>query len=121
MLKNSNISWKKAAICSKHWSSGRRENLEDLPDLVSSPEYVQKTQNLPRALDQGTTGPKAKRRLLVRTQKEQDLPDTKSLDPNTGCEVKQNNFESELVARLEEREKEITKLHCQIYELMQKQ
>ena len=45
----------------------------------------------------------------------------KSLDPNTGCEVKQNNFESELVvARLAEREKEITKLHGQIYELMQK-
>ena len=34
VLKNCNINWKKAVISSKHWSSGKRENLEDLPDLV---------------------------------------------------------------------------------------
>ena len=84
VLKNSNINWKKAVICSKHWSSGKRENLED---LVSLPEYVQRLENskssetkrdkklvaTKRALDQGTPGPKAKSQLLVRTHKEQDL------------------------------------------------
>ena len=89
VLKNSNINWKKAVICSKHWSSGKRENLED---LVSLPEYVQRLENskssetkrdkklvaAKRALDQGTPGPKAKSQLLVRTHKEQDLPDARS-------------------------------------------
>ena len=89
MLKNSNINWKKAVISSKHWSSGKRENLED---LVSLPEYVQRLENskssetkrdkklvaTKRALDHGTLGPKAKSQLLVRTHKEQDLPDARS-------------------------------------------
>ena len=45
VLKNSNINWKKAVICSKHWSSGKRENVEDLPDLVCSSEYVKRLES----------------------------------------------------------------------------
>ena len=89
VLKNGNIDGKKAVICSKHWSSGKQENLED---LVSLPEYVQRLENskssvtkrdkklvaAKRMLYQGRPGPKAKRQLLVRTQKEQDLPDARS-------------------------------------------
>ena len=135
VLKNSNINWKKGVICSKHWSSGKRENLEDLPDLVCSPEYVERLENsnssakrakklvaAKRALDtKGTAAPKAKRRLLVRTQEGQVSQDVDSLDPCTGCEVKQNNIESELVSRLTEKEEEITKLQNQISELLKKQ
>ena len=106
--KNSNINWKKAVICSRHWSSGKRETLEDPPDLICSPEYMQRLENskssvtngrkklvaAKRALvdKKGTAGPKAKRRLLVRTQEEHDSPDAKSLGPTTGCELKENNF-----------------------------
>ena len=75
-----------------------------------------------RSLDKkGTVAPKAKRRLLVRTQEGQDSQDVGSSDPCTGCEVKQNNIESELVARLTEKEEEITKLQHQISELLKKQ
>ena len=135
VLKNSNINWKKGVICSKHWSSGKRENLEDLPDLVCSPEYVERLENsnssakrakklvaAKRALDtKGTAAPKAKRRLLVRTQEGQVSQDVDTLDPCTGCEVKQKNIERELVARLTEKEEEITKLQNQISELLKKQ
>ena len=76
VIKKSNINWKKAVICSRHWSSGKRENLEDPPDLVCCPEYVQRLENskssvtnsrkklvaVKRALDKkGTAGPKTKR------------------------------------------------------------
>lgn len=48
-----------------------------------------------RALDRNSTaGPKAKKRLLVWTKEEQDFIDAENLDPGTGCELKQNNFES---------------------------
>ena len=58
-----------------------------------------------RALDKkGTASPKPKRRLLVRTREEQDSHDAESLHPNTGCELKQNNIESDFLARLTEKE-----------------
>ena len=74
-----------------------------------------------RALDKkGTACPKPKRRLLVRTREEQDSHDAESLDPNTGCELKQNNIESDFLARLTEKEKELMKLQGQVSELMKK-
>lgn len=48
VLKNSNINWKKVLSCSRHWSSGKQENLKDPPDLVFYPEYVQRREILNR-------------------------------------------------------------------------
>ena len=96
--------------------------MERLENSNSSTKRAKKLVAAKRALDtKDTVAPKAKRRLLVRTQEGQVSQDVDSLDPCTGCEVKQNNIESELVARLMEKEEEIIKLQNQISELLKKQ
>ena len=40
VLMNENINWRKHVICSAHWSSGKRENKNQLPDIICTKEYV---------------------------------------------------------------------------------
>ena len=37
---NENINWRKHVICSAHWSSGKRENKNQLPDIICTKEYA---------------------------------------------------------------------------------
>ena len=38
VLMNENINWRKHVICSAHWSSGKRENKNQLPDIICTKE-----------------------------------------------------------------------------------
>ena len=40
VLMNENINWRKHVICSAHWSSGKRENKNQLPDIICTKEYA---------------------------------------------------------------------------------
>ena len=40
VLINENINWRKHVICSGHWSSGKRENKNHLPDTIFTKEYA---------------------------------------------------------------------------------
>ena len=40
VLTNENINWRKHVICSAHWSSGKRENKNQLPDIICTKEYA---------------------------------------------------------------------------------
>ena len=37
---NENINWRKHVIGSAHWSSGKRENKNQLPDIICTKEYA---------------------------------------------------------------------------------
>ena len=39
VLMNENINWRKHVICSAHLSSGKRENKNQLPDIICTKEY----------------------------------------------------------------------------------
>ena len=42
VLKNDDVNWNKAGICSQHWSKDNRVNLvDDLPNPVGNEQYVQ--------------------------------------------------------------------------------
>ena len=38
---NENVNWKKHVICSAHWSSGKRENKNHLPDIICTEKYLE--------------------------------------------------------------------------------
>ena len=41
ILKTKGMNWKNGQICCKHWSSGNREHLNSLPDVVLPPsQYI---------------------------------------------------------------------------------
>ena len=40
VLMNANINWRKYVICSAHWSSGKRENKNQLPYIICTKEYA---------------------------------------------------------------------------------
>ena len=40
VLMNKNINWRKHVIDSAHWSSGKRENKNQLPDIICTKEYA---------------------------------------------------------------------------------
>ena len=81
VLKNDNIIWRKAVICSQEWSKGKRESPYDPPDRVCSEQYVQNLEKSPqkcaalkrkklvaakRSLKSSSSEVKAKRRIIVR-------------------------------------------------------
>jgi len=37
---NEDINWRKHVVCSAHWSSGKRENKNQLPDIICTKEYA---------------------------------------------------------------------------------
>ena len=39
---NENVNWRKHVICSAHWSTGKREDKHQLPDVICSQEYAVK-------------------------------------------------------------------------------
>ena len=41
ILKNKHVNWKRHVICSEHWSSGKRNSIQDLPDKSFSEKYLQ--------------------------------------------------------------------------------
>lgn len=40
VLVNDNMNWRKHVICSVHWSSGKLENKNHLPDIICTKEYA---------------------------------------------------------------------------------
>ena len=84
LLKNDDINWKKAVICSQHWSKGKRENLYDLPDRVCNEQYVQNLEKsaskcaklkakklvaAKRSLEFSSREVKSKRRIIVKKER----------------------------------------------------
>ena len=75
ILKNKGVNFKKDFICSEHWSSGYRKDIEDLPDVPCTSDYAKKnvtkkvTPNskitaAKRVINQQQTNKAPKRRIL---------------------------------------------------------
>lgn len=113
VLKNEGVNWKKAVICSQHWSSGKRTSIEDKPDMACTPEYLRciekskskkKKRHLvaaKKSIDKQTSVKEKKRRVLVRK-------------PPPSPEPPPPTVEDELRAKLQEKEEEINNLKDQI-------
>ena len=144
VLKNDNINWRKAVICSQHWSKGKRESLFDPPDRVCSVQYVQNLEKstqmcaalkrkklvaAKRSLKSSSSEVKAKRRIIVRQEREENKkkPPTvcQGYKPEE-CEDKLENEKirnqvEELARKLQEKEAEMESLKSQVQYLLEKE
>ena len=48
---NENINWREHVMCSAHWSSGKRENKSQLPDIICTREYAANLNAMKKALE----------------------------------------------------------------------
>ena len=96
-----NINWKKQVICSAHWSKGRRESIDDPPDVICTEDYIKRLENSkPRC----SNGKKRKARELAAVKRSsQNTPKAKRRliesyrDAGISCseqELSRNNHES---------------------------
>ena len=124
VLKNENINWKKARICSEHWSAGKRESLEDIPDIICTRRYLEKMKKskfakskakrltaAKRAVGNEKQRPNKKRRILQYRQSNDDSKD----DKPESVEI------SKLREELKRKNDEIEKLQAQVDKLLEEQ
>ena len=144
VLKNDNIYWKKAVICSQHWSKGKRENLYDLPDRICNEQYVlnleksaskfaklkvKKLVAARRSLNLSSREAKAKRRKFVRQEREKDRKIAPVVDQVSGKDGSEYRLENEmlknqceeLARKLLEKDIEMERLKSQVERLLEKE
>lgn len=142
VLKNDDINWKKAVICSQHWSRGKRENLYDLPDRVCNKQYVQNLEKSASkcaklkakkavaakwSLELSSCKVKSKRQIIVKKEREKDKEIIPVVNQASGKDESQYRLENEmlrnqcqeLASKLKGKDKEMKRLKSQVEHLLE--
>ena len=120
ILKNKHVNWKRHVICSEHWSSGKRNSIQDLPDKSSSEKYLQnkpsfitpkrKLESAKRSLEfEGDCGERKKPRRKMNRSAGNDTTE-ELIDAISGENSKLRDQLLEVQEKLQQKEKELSKL-----------